>query len=81
MILVTGATGFVGKRVCRLLDARGLKYEPTAKSLGTDLRNLDAAEALFAKIKPSQVLNCASFVGGIQFGMKYQRIFFVTTCQ
>jgi GDP-L-fucose synthase len=71
MILVTGATGFVGKRVCRLLDARNLKYEGTSKSLGTDLRDQGAAVALFAKIKPAQVLNCASFVGGIQFGYKY----------
>lgn len=71
MILVTGATGFVGKRVCRLLETRNLKFEPTSKTLGVDLSDLDATLRLFAKIKPVQVLNCASFVGGIQFGYRY----------
>jgi len=71
MILVTGATGFLGTRVCRRLDALGLPYERTALSLGTDLRDRSAAIALFERVKPDQVLHCASFVGGIQYGYKY----------
>ena len=71
MILVTGATGFLGKRVCHKLDERGLEYTKTSLSGGVDLRNGDETIAYFQKIKPSIVLNCASFVGGIQFGMKY----------
>jgi len=71
VILVTGATGFVGKNVCRLLKARGLKFEGTSKSLGVDLTDESAASALFMKIKPEYVLNCASFVGGIEFGYRY----------
>ncbi len=69
-ILVTGATGFLGRRVCRLLDARGLAYTPTSLSMGTDLRDPAATDALFARVKPRQLINCAAFVGGIQFGMK-----------
>ena len=71
MILVTGATGFLGTRVCRRLDASGLAYTRTALSLGTDLRDRSAAIALFEQVKPARVLHCASFVGGIQYGYKY----------
>jgi GDP-L-fucose synthase len=71
MILVTGATGFLGKRVCRLLDERSLPYRKTSLSLGLDLRDREAIESFFEHHRPSQVLNCAAFVGGIQFGYKY----------
>jgi GDP-L-fucose synthase len=71
MILVTGATGFLGKRVCRLLSAQGLAHTPTSLSMGVDLRDPAATQALFERVRPSQVLNCAAFVGGIQFGVKH----------
>jgi GDP-L-fucose synthase len=71
MILVTGATGFLGRHVCRKLDSRGIAYATTSLSLGCDLRDAQQAITLFEKIRPAQVLNCASFVGGIQFGYKY----------
>ena len=71
MILVTGATGFLGKRVCRKLESRGLDFYPTSKSLGVDLRDYAATFDLFDKIQPKFVLNCAAFVGGIQFGYKH----------
>jgi len=70
MILVTGATGFLGKRVCQLLESTNVEFTPTSKSLGVDLRNRSEALALFEKVSPQYVLNCASFVGGIQFGQK-----------
>jgi GDP-L-fucose synthase len=71
MILVTGATGFLGKRVCKKLDQRKLEYTKTSFSLGADLRDKKQSEEMFSKVKPEIVLHCASFVGGIQFGMKY----------
>ena len=71
MILLTGATGFLGKAVCRLLDRRGLVYETTSLSLGTDLRNFNATLELFERVRPMYVLNCAAYVGGIQFGYKH----------
>ena len=70
-ILVTGATGFLGKRVCRKLEAGGRDFVRTSLSLGTDLRDFDQTLAMFEKARPSYVLNCATFVGGIQFGNKY----------
>ena len=70
MILVTGATGFLGTRVCRLLEQRALPYSQTSLSLGADLRDRATAIELFSSLRPRVVLNCASFVGGIQFGYK-----------
>ncbi len=71
MILVTGATGFLGKRVCHLLRQRSLAFERTSLSMGCDLRDAVATRALFQRVQPKQVLNCAAFVGGIQFGYKH----------
>ena len=68
MILVTGATGFLGKRVCHLLRQRGMAFERTSLSLGCDLRDPVATRALLQRVQPKHLLNCAAFVGGIQFG-------------
>ncbi|HEY4119397.1 MAG TPA: NAD-dependent epimerase/dehydratase family protein, partial [Byssovorax sp.] len=71
MILVTGATGFLGKRVRRLLTARALEHTATSLSLGVDLRDPAAADALFRDVKPAAVLHCAAYVGGIGFGLEH----------
>jgi GDP-L-fucose synthase len=71
MILLTGATGFLGKRTGRLLDARGEEFSRTSLSLGCDLRDRKETTTLFEKIRPTCVINCAAYVGGIQFGYKY----------
>lgn len=70
-VLVTGATGFLGKRVCMKLEEKGIDFCRTSKSMGVDLRERDQTFALFAKEKPDHVLNCAAYVGGIQFGYKH----------
>ena len=71
MILVLGATGFLGKRVCEKLQKAGVEFTPTSKSMGVDLRDYDQTLKLFATVKPDVILNCASYVGGIQFGYKH----------
>lgn len=71
MILVTGATGFLGGRVCKKLETCNREYSKTSLSLGTDLREWSQVEELFTRIKPKAVLNCAAYVGGIQFGYKH----------
>ena len=43
----------------------------TSKSLGVDLRNRSEFSDLMADTKPDYILNCAAFVGGIQFGHQY----------
>jgi len=70
MILVTGATGFLGKRVCKKLKEQGFEFKQTSLSLGIDLRERSETLELFERVKPKTVINCASFVGGIQFGYK-----------
>ena len=70
-IAVTGATGFLGKRLVRKLSGKGADLVKTSLSLGVDLRNLPETQAFFNDEKPDILLNCASFVGGIQFGCKY----------
>ncbi len=71
MILVTGCTGFLGKRVCRQLKANNTPYFGASRQTGLDLRDRQATIEFFRKNKPTQVLNCAAFVGGIQFGYKH----------
>lgn len=71
MTLVLGATGFLGKRVCKKLEAAGVTFQRSSRSLGCDLRDPDQTEQLFAETKPDIILNCAAYVGGIQFGYKH----------
>lgn len=71
MILVTGCTGFLGKRVCRLLTSAGKPFVGTSLSQGLDLRDRQATIDFFQRTKPEYVLNCAAYVGGIQFGYKH----------
>ncbi len=71
MILVLGATGFLGKRVCRKLDYAGLEYRTSSLTQGCDLRDFGQTDKLFSEIKPEYLLNCAAYVGGIQFGYKH----------
>jgi GDP-L-fucose synthase len=71
MILVTGCTGFLGKRVCRRLDDLGLPYSGVSLRKGPDLRDRQATLEFFDDFQPKKVINCAAFVGGIQFGYKH----------
>ncbi|MEJ2594733.1 MAG: NAD-dependent epimerase/dehydratase family protein [bacterium] len=71
MILVLGATGFLGKRVCEKLEKAGQEFIPSSRSMGTDLRDYQQTLDLFSQVKPDLILNCASYVGGIQFGYKH----------
>ena len=72
MVLLTGATGFLGKRVQKRLLAQGVKHTATSLSLGVDLRDPAATLKLFERVRPQAVLHCASFAGGIQFGLRQQ---------
>ena len=70
-IAVTGATGFLGKRVVKKLEEQGHSPVETSLSLGVDLRDYPQTIGFFERERPDILLNCASFVGGIQFGYKY----------
>jgi GDP-L-fucose synthase len=71
MIVVTGCSGFLGKRVCNLLKSKGLPYLGISRQNGPDLRERRETLAFFKDNAPSFILNCAAFVGGIQFGYKH----------
>lgn len=71
MILVLGATGFLGKKVCEKFEKSNQNFKKTSLSLGVDLRNYEETYRLFSTLKPDVILNCASYVGGIQFGYKH----------
>ncbi|HCE1506885.1 TPA: GDP-L-fucose synthase [Vibrio parahaemolyticus] len=68
-ILVTGATGMVGRNICTL--AKGSNHEilgPTSKEL--DLSNIVAVNEYLKAHKPDAVIHCAGLVGGIQANIK-----------
>ncbi|MBA7511057.1 GDP-L-colitose synthase [subsurface metagenome] len=71
MILVTGATGFLGKAVCKKLIEKNIEFSKTSLSLGCDLRNKEQVENLFSKAKPDFVLNCAAHVGSLHYVTTY----------
>jgi GDP-L-fucose synthase len=71
LLLVTGYKGFLGKRVCRQLESKGISYLGISHQNGPDLRNRQATLDFFREKQPTQVINCAAFVGGIQFGYKH----------
>ncbi len=71
-VLLTGATGFLGQAIQRkFLEKSEIELHLTSKSKGVDLRNREQTFDLFAQVRPTHVLNCAAFVGGIQYGYKY----------
>lgn len=69
-VLVLGATGFVGKWVVEKLKRLkpDFKLSKTSLSLGVDLRDKKQTIDLFKKDNPDYVINCAAYVGGIQYG-------------
>lgn len=71
MILLLGATGFLGKRIARKLTEKKIPFTSTSLSMGVDLRDKGQTQRFFQECKPDYVLNCATFVGGIQFGYKF----------
>lgn len=75
-VLVTGATGFLGKFVSAAIVERGGAVIPISKSLGFDLRN--EAEMLQTLVfdKPDIIVHLAATVGGIGANMAAPATFF-----
>lgn len=64
MLLVTGASGFVGKNILELLEKRGVEYIGVS-SKEYDLRESEQVRRMFKEIKPDSVIHLAAYVGGI----------------
>jgi GDP-L-fucose synthase len=67
-VLITGGNGFVGQRVLEKLREKRIESVSISRRDGVDFRNFDQTKTLFLKEKFSGIINCAAFVGGIQFG-------------
>lgn len=71
VVLVTGASGFLGRQTLTPLAARGFRVHATARSPieaeavtwhACDLFDDDARRALLARVRPTHLLHCAWFV-------------------
>ncbi len=67
-IFVPGGNGFLGKRVVAKLKQRGASFVSLSLRDGVDFRDVAQTRALFEKEKFDAVINCAAFVGGIEWG-------------
>ena len=67
-IFVPGGNGFLGKRVVKKLKERSIDYIPLSLRDRYDFRNFEQTRELFEREKFDAVINCAAFVGGIQYG-------------
>lgn len=67
VILVTGGTGLVGKAVQEIIAKDPPKGETWVfiGSKDADLTSYDETKALFERVKPTQVIHLAAFVGGL----------------
>lgn len=70
-IFVPGGNGFLGKRVVKKLTEKRANFVSISLRDGYDFRDFKQTRALFAHEKFDAVLNCAAFVGGIQFGYEH----------
>ena len=59
-ILVTGATGMLGRDVCRELERRGYEYRGVG-SAEMDVRDPSAVEAVLTAYHPETVIHCAAW--------------------
>jgi GDP-L-fucose synthase len=64
-VVVTGGSGFLGRRVAAQLVARGCKSITVPRSREYDLRERSAVQRLYRDAKPDLVIHLAAVVGGI----------------
>jgi GDP-L-fucose synthase len=64
-ILVTGASGFLGRHVTRVLKSRGYRQIVTPRSREYDLRDQTAVKRLLETTAPDILVHLAAVVGGI----------------
>ena len=69
-LLITGATGMVGRNILEKLDEDSWDVlKPTSSEL--DLQNANAVERYLQKEMPQAVIHTAGLVGGIESNLKY----------
>ena len=68
-VVVTGGAGFLGRKVCALLESRGCSEILIPRRADYDLTTESAVERLYADHRPDLVLHLAAEVGGIGANM------------
>jgi GDP-L-fucose synthase len=69
-VLVLGATGFLGRHVCHMLEQCGIQAIRSSKSLGLDLCDAAATQERLAAWRPDAIINCAAFGGSVHYVMR-----------
>jgi GDP-L-fucose synthase len=64
-VVVTGGSGFLGRRVVARLEARGCESVAVPRSKTYDLRDRAAVQRLYREVRPDLVIHLAAVVGGI----------------
>jgi GDP-L-fucose synthase len=80
-IFVPGGNGFLGKRVVKKLSEAGADFVSLSLRDGCDFRDFKETLALFQRERFDAVLNCAAYVGGIQFGYEHPAELFFNNIQ
>lgn len=70
-VLVLGGTGFLGRTIASQLKEKNVKHKLISRSLGHDLLDLEACEALLKMAKPDCIINCAAHVGSLHYVSSY----------
>ncbi len=76
IVLVTGGSGFLGRRVVEKLRETGCKNIFVPRSKNYDLRRESVVESLYKEVKPTFVIHLAAVVGGIGANQKEPGRFF-----
>ncbi len=75
-MLLTGATGFLGRSVQKQLEGKCLSVIPVSRKLGLDLTDEVCTTSFFEKHDPDIVIHLAGRVGGIGANMAHPGSFF-----
>lgn len=70
-VFVAGGHGFLGRRVSKRLSAGKVDFVTKSLRDGLDYTDYDALEDFISSQSIDVILNCAAYVGGIQFGYKH----------
>ena len=69
-ILILGNTGFVGKRLTKFFIEKKYNLINYTRKQKVDLTNFDQTLKFLRKFSPSIIINCASQVGNVHYGIK-----------
>ncbi|MDR0373377.1 MAG: NAD-dependent epimerase/dehydratase family protein [Nitrososphaerota archaeon] len=67
-VFVPGGNGFLGQAVTKKLQEANINYVSLSLQNGVDFRDFQQTKDIFEQERFDALINCAAFVGGIQFG-------------